>query len=174
MLECDCSMGLGRLYSPQRRGVFYMLLAYIDTESPGLISFGARSDWDGLSGHHGDVLISCLPSPQSAVTDVAVTENAHFISCERIARVHYRCCKSTQRTGWMSGSALSGDHAFNSAPPSHYSVWWCGSKYSKSCAGHSFSERGFCFPMPRHSRPLYHQSDPTWWIHPVESNCHEM
>lgn len=100
--------------------------------------------------------------------------NAHFISCEWIARVHYRRCKSSQRTGWMSGSALSDDHAFNSTPPSHYSVWWCGSKYSKSCAGHSFSERGFGFPMPRHSRPLYHQSDPTWWIHPVESNCHEM
>lgn len=42
VLECERSMGLGQFSSPQRRATFYMLLAYIETESPGLISFEMR------------------------------------------------------------------------------------------------------------------------------------
>lgn len=44
VLECDCSTGLVRLCSPQRRVMFYMLLAYIETGSPGLVSVEMRRD----------------------------------------------------------------------------------------------------------------------------------
>lgn len=42
VVECDWSMGLRRLSSPLWHVVFYMLLAYIGTESPGLVSFDLR------------------------------------------------------------------------------------------------------------------------------------
>lgn len=55
MVECECSMGLGRLYSPQRRVMVYMSLAYIKTGSPGLMfERRRRRDQDSLSGQCRD------------------------------------------------------------------------------------------------------------------------
>lgn len=86
VVECDCSVGLGRLYSPQRRVVFYMLLAYIETESPGLISFEMRRDWGSLSGHRrkkpAGLTSFILFTISSICSDWRCRDrNAFFISC---------------------------------------------------------------------------------------------
>lgn len=61
MLECDLSSELGRLFSPQINVVFFVLLAYIGSESPTLVLFdlrlrfvGEEEDLDNLSGHYRD------------------------------------------------------------------------------------------------------------------------